>query len=124
MKIAISSLSESLDSPVDFRFGRAQYFIIFDVENNEIRSHKVIKNPGATAMSGAGVIAAQTLIKEGVEVVISGNISPRSFALLKAKGIKIFSEIGGISVEEAIKKYLRGELKESKFPTRGPWQEE
>lgn len=119
MKIAVSSLSESTNSPVDFRFGRAPYFIIFEIEGNEIRSHKAIKNPGVTAMSGAGVIAAQTLVKEGVEAVITGNIGPNSFALLKSQGVKIFSGIGGINVEEAVKKYLRGELKESKFPTKG-----
>lgn len=119
MKVAVSSLSESTSSPVDFRFGRAPYFIIFEIEGDEIKSHKAIKNPGATAISGAGVIAAQTLIKEGVTAVITGNIGANPFALLKSQGVKVFSRVGGIDVEEAVRKYMRGELRETEAPTKG-----
>ena len=42
MKICITSQGDTLDSPVDPRFGRCQYFSIVETETME---HESIRNP-------------------------------------------------------------------------------
>ena len=117
MKVAVSSMGDKLDAMVDPRFGRCAYFMVVNVENNEIKDFEAIKNPGVTAMGGAGIQAAQIIANKEVEALISGNIGPNAFNVLSGTGIKIVTGVGGISVKEAAERYLKGELKETSTPT-------
>ena len=119
MKIAVSATIDNLDSMVDARFGRCPYFLIVEIDGNEIKGHESIKNQSVNAMGGAGIQAAQIVANKDVKVVITGNIGPNSFNVLSQTGIKILTGVGGISVKEAIKKYLKGEIKETSTPTVG-----
>ena len=117
LKIAVSATADNMDAMVDARFGRCAYFVIVEVEGDEIKSHEVVENPGVTAMGGAGIQAAQTVANKGVEVVITGNIGPNAFNVLSETRIKVVTGVGGITVRDAVQKYLKGELKETKTPT-------
>jgi len=113
MKICISANSNDLNEAVlDPRFGRCQYFLIIDEKGELI---KAIKNPGAETFRGAGILAAQVVAREKVDVVITGNIGPHAFMLLKNLGIKIFLGNFGMSVQEIFKDYQKGKLKEITF---------
>ena len=116
MKIAVTATHRSLDADVDPRFGRCMCFVIVETEGNEIKDHKEISNEAIQASRGAGIQAAQTIANEGVDVVITGNIGPNAFNVLSQTGIKIVTGVSG-KVSEAVKKYLKGELKETKQPT-------
>jgi len=118
MKIAVSATHRSLEADVDPRFGRCLCFIIVETEGNEIKSHEVVSNEAVQAMRGAGIQAAQTVANKGAEVVITGNIGPNAFNVLSQAGIKIVTGVSG-KVNEAVKKYLKGELKEITKPTFG-----
>ena len=72
--------------------------------------HKVMSNEAITSSSGAGVKAAQKLINEKVDAVITGNIGPNAFDILRQAGIKIFKASG--SIEEVIKKFKEEKLEE------------
>jgi len=118
MKIAVSATHRSLEANVDPRFGRCMCFIIIETEGNEIKSHKEISNEAVQSTRGAGIQAAQTVANEGVEVVITGNIGPNAFNVLSQTGIKVVTGVSG-KVSDVVKKYLKGELKETKQPTFG-----
>ena len=109
MKIGVSSTGKDLDAQVDPRFGRCSYFLIVDTETMSFES---ISNESAMASGGAGIRAAQTVAKEGVKVVITGNVGPNAFQTLSAAGIKVFTVTFG-SIKEAIEKYKKGELRET-----------
>jgi len=117
MKIAVSAIAGNLDAMVDARFGRCAYFLIVEVEENKIKGHEAIKNPGVSAMGGAGIQAAQIVASKKIDVLITGNIGPNAFNVLSGTGIKILTGIGGITVKKAVQRYLKGELKETKTPT-------
>ncbi len=108
MKIAITSIGSEIESKVDSRFGRCDYFFIYDTETEKTES---IKNEGSGAMGGAGVISAQTIINRGIDILITGNVGPNAFHTLTAGGVKIYGGATG-TVREAIKKYEKGELNE------------
>jgi predicted Fe-Mo cluster-binding NifX family protein len=113
MQICITSQGDNLESKIDPRFGRAAYFIIIDTDNMESES---IQNPYIQAGGGAGIQAAQFVANKGVKVVITGNIGPNSFQVLKEAGLSVISGVSG-SVKSAIEKYKNGELKSVENPT-------
>ena len=108
MKIAISSTDKDLDSILDVRFGRCSYFVVCDTEGGQVKS---LKNMGQMSEGGAGIAAAQQIIDEDVDVVISGNIGPNAFNLFKSSDIKVYRS-GSIKVERAIQLFKEGKLDE------------
>ncbi|MCD6513417.1 MAG: NifB/NifX family molybdenum-iron cluster-binding protein [Candidatus Odinarchaeota archaeon] len=112
MKIALSTLPPGgLTAVVNPQFGRTPLFTIVDVdENGKIIDVKVIQNPGTQAMHGAGPIAAQTIAREGVNVVISGNFGPNAFQALANFGISAYMVPPNITVKDAITMFLSGQL--------------
>ncbi|HDD05268.1 MAG TPA: dinitrogenase iron-molybdenum cofactor biosynthesis protein [Candidatus Aenigmarchaeota archaeon] len=117
MKIAVSATDGNMDAMVDMRFGRCAYFVIVEVEGNEIKGYEAVRNPSTAAMRGAGIQAAQMVANKGAEVVIAGNVGPNAFDVLSGAGLKIVTGVGGVTVREAVQKYLNGELRETRTPT-------
>ncbi len=115
MKICVSASTNSLEAPVDPRFGRCPYFMIVDSETLQFEA---VPNMASGAMSGAGIQAAQTIASRGVKVLITGNVGPNAFQALSAAGIKIVTGASG-TVRDVIERYKRGELKETGAPTVG-----
>ena len=112
MKICVTAQGDNLNSQIDPRFGRCQYFIIVDTDNLEFEA---IANPNIEAMGGAGIQSGQFVAGKQVKVILTGNIGPNAFQTLQAAGIDVIIGVSGI-VKEAIEKYKKGELK----PTQGP----
>jgi predicted Fe-Mo cluster-binding NifX family protein len=115
MKIGITSTGEDLNAQVDPRFGRCRYFLIVDTNTMSFES---ISNESAMSSGGAGIQAAQTVSKAGVEVVLTGNMGPNAFHTLSAAGIKVFTGANG-TVKEVIEKYKKGELKKTESASVG-----
>jgi predicted Fe-Mo cluster-binding NifX family protein len=115
MKICISSQGNTLDSQVDPRFGRCQYFIIADTGNLEF---EVVRNPNIDAMGGAGIQSGQLMANKNVKAVLTGKVGPNAFQTLEAAGIEVITGISGI-VKEAIEKYKKGGLRTSQYQTTG-----
>jgi predicted Fe-Mo cluster-binding NifX family protein len=109
MKICVSSKGKDLNTDIDQRFGRCQYFLIIDTETMNV---KTISNESILSSGGAGIQAAQIVIKEGVGSVITGNIGPNAFQILQAAGIKVFTGVEG-KIKDAVKNYKKGTLQEA-----------
>lgn len=84
MKIAITSMGETLDSLVSEKFGRAPHFIIFDTETDKFTS---FANSAESINSGAGPEAVSQLSKIGVKIVFTKHLGGNAEAALKAAGI-------------------------------------
>ena len=96
MKIAISSTGKKLTDDVSEVFARCPYFIIVEIENQKIEKFEVIKNESENQMSGAGISAAQLMAEKNVNAVITGNVGPRAFDVLKQFNIEIYTGSGAI----------------------------
>jgi len=110
MKICVASSGKGLDSSVSLVFGRSPYFLILS-EKGELL--EVFKNEGVMAIRGAGVVAAQSILDRGANIVITGNIGPNSFNVLNSGGVEIFLSSGN-SANEAFEKWKNGEFSEQK----------
>jgi predicted DNA-binding protein (UPF0251 family)/predicted Fe-Mo cluster-binding NifX family protein len=107
MKIAITSTDGTLEGKVDERFGRARNIIVYDVETKE---HSVIDNAvNVNAAQGAGIQTAQSVVRSGAKVVISGHMGPKAFQVIQMAGLEVYSATD-ISVKEAIERFEAGKL--------------
>ncbi len=113
MKICITSQGDKLDSQVDQRFGRCQYFVIADTDTLKFEA---IKNPNIEAMGGAGVQSGHLVAKMQAKAVLTGNVGPNAFQILQAGGVEVITGVSG-SVKDAIEKYKKKEFKSVKGPS-------
>ena len=112
MKVCVTSEGNNLDSKIDARFGRCQYFITVDTDT---LAFEAIQNPNIESMGGAGIQSGQFVAEKKIKAVLTGNVGPNAFQTLQSAGIDVVTGISG-TVKEAIEKYKKGELK----PTQGP----
>ena len=106
MKIAISAAGTTLAAQVDPRFGRCAQYLIVDTESEDF---ELLPNAAATAGSGAGIQAAQTIVESGVQAVISGNVGPNAYQVLEAAGIPTYT-VNNQSLAQALAAFKAGEL--------------
>lgn len=107
MKIAITAGGRGLTDRFETRFGRAEYFIIYDLDSGIWECHSNIQN--YQAAQGAGIQAAQTIGALGVAALVTGHVGPKAFKVLDANGIKIYTATAQ-TVQEALNAYKKGQL--------------
>ena len=116
MKICITAEGDKLESNVDQRFGRCQYFIFTDTDSAEFEA---VQNENVSGMGGVGVQSGQLVAEKQAKVVITGKVGPNASQTLQAAGINVVLDVSG-SVKDAIDRFKNGELK----PAKGPNAEE
>lgn len=99
MKIAISARGPSPDADIDQSFGRAYWYLIYELSSKEwiAIDNSDIRN----ALGNAGQMASELLKEHNVDVVITGETGPKAFRCLTALGIQVFHGAAG-SAEETL----------------------
>ena len=111
MRVAISLESNlGLESNVSGHFGRCPYFLIADLEVDEIQSVEVIENPHFREHRPGQV--PDFIRGKGSQVMISGGMGKRAQAFFGELGVQTAVGASGTAAQ-AIEQYLRGELPES-----------
>ncbi|MHA1302790.1 MAG: NifB/NifX family molybdenum-iron cluster-binding protein [Candidatus Heimdallarchaeaceae archaeon] len=106
MKIAIPVNERSDSSIMVNRFGRALYYLIYELEDD---SYTFVENPAANARGGAGIKAVEFLISNGVKAVIAPRVGPNAEQVLRGSNIEIY-EGQEVVWSELISKYRKNEL--------------
>ncbi|MDX9703373.1 MAG: NifB/NifX family molybdenum-iron cluster-binding protein [Candidatus Auribacterota bacterium] len=105
MKIAVTAQGQNPDSLVEQRFGRTNWFVLYD---SDTRTYSYIENSMvANAAQGAGIQSAQNIANNSVNIVITGNCGPKAFRALDTAGIKLILNVSG-TVQECIDKWEKG----------------
>src|SRR5690554_2994564 len=108
VKIAITCQGPSLDDTIDQRFGRAVYFLIFDSDSHFVT---VIDNEAMAPSGGAGIAAAQSLVDQGVTVIITGQIGPNALRVFRAADIRLVQGVAG-TAKKNLDLFLDNQLKD------------
>ena len=108
MIIGISSTGNNMKSALDMRFGRCSFFAIYDTN---IKEAKFIENTAASASGGAGTAAAQAMIDNDVEVIITGNMGPNAYGVFSGSDIKVY-RCTSVPLENAVQLFLDSKLEQ------------
>ena len=119
MKIVITSQGPDLNSPVDPRFGRAAFFLVYDTESEKFSVADNKQN--LNAPQGAGIQAGRTVVELGAEALITGHVGPKAFTTLQAGKVSIYTGATG-TVAEAINRFRANQLSRLDRPdVEGHW---
>ncbi|HCU07726.1 MAG TPA: dinitrogenase iron-molybdenum cofactor biosynthesis protein [Clostridiales bacterium] len=106
MKIMIPVDEKKNGTGVCPSFGRAPYYMLFDVATREIA---YLDNPAADAPGGAGIKAAQFVADQKADVLLTPRCGENAGEVLKTAGVLLFKTVAG-SAEENIAAYEAGTL--------------
>jgi predicted Fe-Mo cluster-binding NifX family protein len=109
MRIAISADNkEGLDSIVSPHFGRCPYYVLVDVENQQVREIREVENPfynGHEPGQVPGFIHSLD-----ANVILSGGMGRRAITFFEQFGIEGVTGATG-TVRRSVERYLGGELR-------------
>lgn len=91
---------------INEHFGISQEFIIFHVENGQIKEKHIISSAGRQHNHGG---LASLFHQEGVDVVIAGGMGPPMYNALQASGLKVIMGASG-DAAKAASDFLSGRL--------------
>lgn len=106
MKIAMPLDDKSLDSNVCPSFGRTPYFLVYDLDSEEAR---FIDNSAIASQGGAGIKAAQVIVDNSVEAMLTPRCGENAAEVLNMAEIKIYKTTTG-SAKQNIEAFKAGEL--------------
>ena len=106
MKIAIPVDEKTLESNVCVSFGRAPYFLIYDTETNE---SAFIDNSAATSTGGAGIKAAQIIVDNKANVLLTPRCGQNAADVIQSAEIKIYKTTT-TSAKDNIDAFIAGKL--------------
>ena len=101
MKIAVSATGNNLNSELNPRFGRCEYFIIVETDD---MSFDAYENENNELSSGAGIQSASFVASKGAGVVLTGNCGPKATQTFSAAGIKVLTGFSG-TVKNAVEQF-------------------
>jgi predicted Fe-Mo cluster-binding NifX family protein len=111
MRIAISAeTNNGLESTVSHHFGRCPYFVLVDIEQEEVKRVEVIDNPHFQQHQ-PGMVPG-FINDQKADVMLSGGMGRRAIAFFEGYGIGASTGATG-TVEAAVKAYLNGGLREA-----------
>jgi len=106
MRIAVSSNGPSLDDQASPVFGRCPFYVFVETESMDFEARE---NPAQAASGGAGIQAAQFVIQQGAEALVTGNVGPNAWNVLEAAGLTVYLFDGG-TVRQAAERVQQGQL--------------
>ncbi len=110
MRIAISAAEDKgLDSAVSPHFGRCPYFVLVDIENDQVKAVQTIPNPYYNRHQPGQVPGF--IREQGVEVMLTGGMGGRALSFFRQYGIRPITGANG-TARQALNDFLGGHLEE------------
>lgn len=108
MRIAISANdNKGLDSLISAHFGRCPFFVLVDVEGQEVKEVNEVENPFYGNHMPGQVPAF--IHSQGADVMLAGGMGRRAVGFFEQYGIEAATGASG-TVRQALQGYLGGEL--------------
>lgn len=106
MKIVIPVDEKDMGTNVCVSFGRAPYFLVYDTQTKE---SLFIDNSAAASTGGAGIKAAQMIVDNEANTLLTPRCGENAANVLRAADIKIFKTID-VSAKNNIDAFITGKL--------------
>lgn len=109
MILLIGADGNNLESSIAKRFGHAGYYLMY---NTETKNFEAFENRD----EGHNHNNLLDFLDKGVEAFIVGNVGPHAFEIIFTPKSKVYLA-RKMSIQEAIDKFVKGELKQLTEPT-------
>lgn len=106
MRIVVSAQGETLEAAASPVFGRCPNYIFVDTETMVFET---VPNPAMAQGGGAGIQAAQFVVNRGAKAVLTGNLGPNAFGVLRAAAVPSYLVPEG-TVRQAVEAFEAGKL--------------
>ncbi len=107
MKIVLTTSGDTLEAPLDTRFGRARNFLVYDLDDD---TFTVVDNgQNLNAAQGAGIQAAENVARTGAEALVTGHCGPKAFRVLNLAGVTVYN-CDAATVADALALYRADKL--------------
>lgn len=110
MKIALG-IKDNENKELNEMFARSPFFLIVEIEKDEVINEELKENHFADQTSGAGIAVIEDLAKAGVDAIICANLGPKASDLSKQLEIKAY-KTDLKSSSEAMKQFINNNLSE------------
>lgn len=111
MRIAIPAQLCGLDKVMCARFGYSPYFLFCDSEDPQ-GTAEFRKNPSLIGTDGAGIVVAELMASEKVEIIIACKLGQNALRVIRAIKIPAYSAPETMTLLEAIMAWKDGDLVE------------
>ena len=99
--------NQGLDGQMSQHFGRCPYYLIVDVEGDEIKRTDSVNNPYYN--NHVPGMVPQFINEQAVNVMIAGGMGPRAIDMFTNLGIEVVTGAIG-NTGNVLQAYLRGEI--------------
>lgn len=108
MKIAMPVDDKTIESTVCQSFGRTPYYLFYDTDTgtSEFRD-----NSAAASQGGAGIRAAQLIVDEKTDALLTPRCGENAAQVFRGAGVKIFKTLND-SIRDNIEAFKEGRLSE------------
>jgi len=106
MRLAIPVEGNNMETSVCISFGRTPYFLIYDTDTQK---SIFLDNAAAASQGGAGIKAAQMVVDNNVNTLLTPRCGENAAEVIKGASIKMY-KTNGTSVINNIKEYTEGTL--------------
>ena len=106
MRVVVTAEAVGVDAQMSQNFGRCAAFVFVDSETGAWDAEW---NPAAGDAGGAGVRAAEFVIRGGAGAVITGRVGPKAYAVLERGRSPVYRSPGG-TVRDVVEAYRAGRL--------------
>lgn len=109
MLVAVASTGQGPEAPVSPVFGRCPVFVLHDTVAGSFES---CENAALSEAGGAGIKAAEHLLRLKVDRVIGVSFGPKAFSVLQASGVECFRCSDSLTAGEAVQMLGGGKLEQ------------
>jgi predicted Fe-Mo cluster-binding NifX family protein len=106
MKICLCGQGNSPQESISPVFGRCLFFLIYD---DQIKTYRILENTSKNEAHGAGTNAAQIIVNENVDILITAALGPNAKLVLDKCSIQVFKQ-NGETPQDALSLYQEGKL--------------
>ena len=100
--------NQGLDGQISQHFGRCPYYLLVDVEGDEIKKKDIVNNPYYE--NHVPGVVPQFISEQGANVMIAGGMGPRAIDLFSNLGIEVVTGAVG-NTGNVLQAYLKGEIR-------------
>ena len=99
--------NQGLDGQISQHFGRCPYYLLVEVEGDEIKKKDIVNNPYYE--NHVPGVVPQFISEQGANVMIAGGMGPRAIDLFSNLGIEVVTGAVG-NTGNVLQAYLKGEI--------------